>query len=537
MFSSSPICILRCYLKDKERTKWGACPYPVIYSRHGLQSLAYQGVLRSLLFQRCLEVLDMLCIQMTILSQLQNRHSYVAWLYNRLFRNDHHLYRYLNARSLTGPWDGSPVRSNHYSHLIYWLPVELWVEIFSHCIQTTDRSRWSSSLCVQPFSQTTPFYLGQVCHHWRSIVLSAGGLWQSMYIESPRLEQIPLIRLWLSRAGDYPLSIWLFQSVSPSDSEIQATNEVLSLLVARLHRWKTINFSFPVNVPQALSNMPHGAATVLESACIRPPRADRAGIDNLWRALHSSPTICRPNWEGLYRSEPPKHAPWDQLTHINLEGQHSCHVVLGVLQHCQRVVDLTLSLISSETSIQIPPFVLPHLRHLRMSSQTELRQLFQGLVLPSLFSLDLVYRFYADASRSFPFLGELMHRSQCELNELTLHVVEPGAREDAILNHLRIPAMGSLVELKLYNTITDRTINFLAQKEGGERLPNLQVMSLECCTQSDGVFSDMVIARLPCLRIIRAALLRTNTHSYRRDRANVRTIRKTGCDIEVDLRS
>lgn len=449
------------------------------------------------------------------------------------FSGDDRLYQCLNVHPLNGSCEGSLIHSNHHvDHIppIHRLPVELLAKIFRHYMQSVDYSQPSPSLRIRPASQTTPFHLGHVCYYWRSITLSMGDLWQSICICPPRIEHIPLIQLRLSHAGDHSLSIWLFQTDLPSDSELQATNDVLSLLVQRLHRWKAIEFRFSATVQQPLLDLPYGAAASLEAARIDMWNWDQASADNLWRALHSSPTICRPEWVNHYRDGPPNHAPWAQLTHIRLDGWFSSDVVLSVLQHCQSVVKLALHLAESPImSRQISPFILTHLRTMRITTETELDSLFQSLLLPSLVSLGIRYPHSTRLSLTF---GDLICRSQCQLSEL---ILEPSGC-DGFVDCLRIPALQSLVELRLCNLVTDQTIRLLSNLEDGEQLlPKLQAVKLPKCGTSDGVFSDMVVSRLPTLRTIRVDFC-GDKHSYQRDLAMLDDMQKGGYDVEVDVR-
>ncbi|KAF8227351.1 hypothetical protein L208DRAFT_1441500 [Tricholoma matsutake] len=471
---------------------------------------------------------------MNILSQLRNSVPGLPHSVQGLFRDDR-LYRYLNVYPLKGLCKGRTDNHAERAPPIHTLPVELLAEIFRHYVQIVDYSQPSHSLSVQPYSQTTPFLLAEVCYYWRSVALSMGDLWQSMFIGPPKMEHIPLVRLWLNHAGEYPLSLSLFQSDRPSDSEIQATNEILTLLVNRLHRWRTIDFRFSAVVHQVLLAIPHGSAVSLEAAHVDVRDWDRTSADKLWRALHSSPTICRPEWVNFYWSGPPNHAPWAQLTHITLEGLLPSDVILSILQQCQSVVNLVVPhLVPGGTSYQMRPVVLPHLCSMSISAKTELDPLFQSLLLPSLVSLNITYRRDACNMCSSLHLDDLISRSQCQLRKLTLCDTDMNESEDKILDHLRIPALQSLIELKLFNPVSDKTIRLLssyAEKE--QLLPRLQSISLTCCT-SDGVLSDMIVSRLPTLRTIHLSL-RCDKHSYHHDRALLDNIQRKECHVEVEL--
>jgi hypothetical protein len=473
---------------------------------------------------------------MSILSQLQNSQPALPHSVQGFFGDDR-LYRYLNVYPLKGLCEGSLIHSNHHADRIppiHRLPVELLAEIFKHYLQIVDRSQPSLSLCIRPRSQVTPFRLGWVCYYWRSIVLAMGDLWQSMFIGPPKINNIPLIRLWLSLAGERPLTLWLVQSDCPSDSEIDATNEILPLLVNRLHRWKAINFDFSVGPHQAWLNLPHGAAVSLESARIDVRDWDHASADNIWRALHSSPTLCRPDWVTCHWRESVDHVPWGQLTHIKLEGWHPVDAIMRILPFCQSVVTLSLLVVRPDSLFETPLFPLPNLKAMSLITGIDLGIVFQSLVLPGLVSLDINLQLPADIQQSSFPLVDLICRSQCQLAKLTLRGLDPNICEDRLLDYLRIPTLRSLVELRLYNTVTDKTIRLLSTLTGKEQLlPKLQEITIGCCT-SDGLFSDMVVSRLPTLRIIHVTF-RCDGHPYRRDQAMLCDIRNAGCDVQVSV--
>lgn len=465
---------------------------------------------------------------MNILSQLRNSVPGLPHSVQGLFRDDR-LYRYLNVYPLKGLCKGRTDNHAERAPPIHTLPVELLAEIFRHYVQIVDYSQPSHSLSVQPYSQTTPFLLAEVCYYWRSVALSMGDLWQSMFIGPPKTEHIPLVRLWLSRAGEYPLSLWLFQSRYPSEAELQATNEILSLLIDRLHRWKSIEFRFSAGVHQPLLDIPHNAAVSLEAARIDARYWGQSNTDALWRALHSSPLLCRPDWVNHYWHGPPSHAPWAQLTYIRLEGLHSIDAVLNILFHCQRVTVLTLQLVPPDAPFQPRAFVLPELRTLTISTETELGSFFQSLILPRLVSLDIMHRLGVRMTRSSLPIADLICRSSCQLGKLAL-----GVDEDDLFDYLRMQELQSITELQLYDQVTDKLVRMLSrQAESEQLLPLLQALTLRCRI-SDGVLSDMIASRMPTLRLVRATL-RCEKDSYRQDRAMLEKIREEGCDVRVTI--
>ncbi|KAJ7112486.1 hypothetical protein C8R44DRAFT_741574 [Mycena epipterygia] len=101
------------------------------------------------------------------------------------------------------------------------LPYELSSQIFIYCLPLHHR--------VRPTRKRAPLQLAQICSQWRAVAPSTPKLWSSIYLEFPAggpydgipmLLGIPgaeavqdhtcdLLKLWLARAADYPLSITL----------------------------------------------------------------------------------------------------------------------------------------------------------------------------------------------------------------------------------------------------------------------------------------------------------------------------------------
>ncbi|KAK7028367.1 F-box domain-containing protein [Favolaschia claudopus] len=80
------------------------------------------------------------------------------------------------------------------------LPLELSSEIFLQCLDPVP----------QVGAHCTPMLFLNVCHAWSDIALSTPLLWASIGIFFPRAPNFQtLLRLWLRRANDYPLSISL----------------------------------------------------------------------------------------------------------------------------------------------------------------------------------------------------------------------------------------------------------------------------------------------------------------------------------------
>ncbi|KAJ6539725.1 hypothetical protein B0H19DRAFT_370935 [Mycena capillaripes] len=78
------------------------------------------------------------------------------------------------------------------------LPLELSSEIFLQCLP----------LQPKPSARTAPMQLLNVCNSWLAIALSTPALWATIHLYSS-WTAIQILKRWLRRAGNYPLSIHL----------------------------------------------------------------------------------------------------------------------------------------------------------------------------------------------------------------------------------------------------------------------------------------------------------------------------------------
>ncbi|KAJ7484979.1 hypothetical protein B0H11DRAFT_2279268 [Mycena galericulata] len=91
------------------------------------------------------------------------------------------------------------------------LPLEISSEIFIHCLPPLP----------EPGAHRFPMLLLNVCYSWTCIALSTPTLWNTIRIVSPRTEGFrKLVRIWLQRARNRPLSISLYKNFDASIAPI-----------------------------------------------------------------------------------------------------------------------------------------------------------------------------------------------------------------------------------------------------------------------------------------------------------------------------
>jgi hypothetical protein len=179
---------------------------------------------------------------------------------------------------------------------IHTIPPELVGEIFAKSLEDSMQPISQSAPSVTMRSEVSPFTLSHVCKRWRDLALSMSTLWSSIAIYEPKMGHIPLVDLWLRRAGDLPLALCLLQSGNRKNTHHESTEQVLSLFVQYVARWKTIIFH--LETPQSpLLNIPYGGAKMLDSATVMSyfwnPRGENSYIDQVWDILYSSSTLRR----------------------------------------------------------------------------------------------------------------------------------------------------------------------------------------------------------------------------------------------------
>jgi hypothetical protein len=314
---------------------------------------------------------------------------------------------------------------------------------------------------------------------------------------------IPIIRLWLHRAGNCPLSIRILQSEAVDHVEHSATEEVLSLLIRYVHLWKSIDFQFSTGPYHSLLALSGGAAIMLESALLDTRDWDYASADQLWRVLHASPTLRQADWFGFDELELPSHAPWSQLTHITISRIMTDGEVMELVKTCPAVAVLDVPFLDrSPTPVESACVVLSNLRTLKFGTSTsDYTAMFDNLILPALECLDIRHSCGHPITGALPFINGLMERSLCRLQKFTL--CDWGMDEEMLFSILALPALHTLLELELMACITDRTALSLTCPQGGTTeclLPHLKAITIGECRTTDGVVSDMVISRLPQLQ-------------------------------------
>ncbi|KAF9058898.1 hypothetical protein BDP27DRAFT_1200301, partial [Rhodocollybia butyracea] len=131
------------------------------------------------------------------LGRLQSEINHVQCLLDNLLREKTRVETYIEAHKALM----SPIRQ---------ISVEILAEIFLFCMPVETMPYMVRSL------KYAPLLLNTVCRHWRNTALNTPALWSSLHIRFPSYlggdvvsQRFVGMRLWLERAGTFPISLSL----------------------------------------------------------------------------------------------------------------------------------------------------------------------------------------------------------------------------------------------------------------------------------------------------------------------------------------
>ncbi|KAJ7778762.1 hypothetical protein DFH07DRAFT_539487 [Mycena maculata] len=280
---------------------------------------------------------------------------------------------------------------------------------------------------------------GQVCRHWRDVVVETPKLWSNISVGRNRFSYTQryhdLASLFLERSTSRPLSISIR---SPVDIRL------VELLAQHTWRWHTLHFSFPSPTFYEPLKLHLLGLPKLENLRI----ADTFGIGDIESdpiALPNAPQLRDVVLKGpLERWS----LPWSQLTRLQYDVPR-IQDAIGILRLCRGLVECSLDKLS--VAVEEDPSslcTLRDLRFLRLAVETTgvtstpeahiMKTFFTSLKTPKLASLEVVGQFNPTD------FTEFLLRSKCKLKHLTLGT---GYTKDEtiILALENLPALKTLV--------------------------------------------------------------------------------------------
>ncbi|KAJ3778482.1 hypothetical protein FB446DRAFT_475476 [Lentinula raphanica] len=451
---------------------------------------------------------------------------------------------------LTAKRDQITMTINSYRNVLHPIrrtPPEVLLEIFSYCVPFVDTT--SAEKCQEINSLNTkfaPWTFGQVCKHWRFIVLECPRLWSSLslnvdqflttnFILGRQIEYkaIDLLSNYLRRSKDCPLTIAVqsFQALSP----------IFSLICSHSERWSNV-----------LLSLHAGAFPQLSLVKGRLPRLKNLHLRNLGGWDDRIPAIdafkYAPNLCTIRASEIPGFAtnlllPWGQLTYCHnmcLTGSEQDSIILDTMKILSQAVKLRHAILTSTEYARRPS--LTSLTHRALTGLTIglfncsnlelLTQLLDAVTLPALSTLYITTSSRETVRHNVRSLIRLVERSKCRLIRLRLKGFHTDIDDDPHFRLLLtlVPALGSLDLDRYPNSL----LNALMVKEDDSEpplLPRLRqlYMSTPSLDTDQNLFIDMVESRVQRTNL---NLLATSSQLVWKDAARARL---ESLDIERNI--
>ncbi|KAL0063997.1 hypothetical protein AAF712_009065 [Marasmius tenuissimus] len=380
------------------------------------------------------------------------------------------------------------------------LPVELLTEIFAYFSPT------SSNYSISPLLTFV-----SVCRHWRQTSFNASFLWSTIALVNPRPHRLPMVRQWLERSKNYPLTLKL--EVHPTTVKARAEwqaisktmEEALSLLVQHIHRWRSIDIqmeSFPIRSGSPLLKLPSSsdAAPLLEQVNVYAGESfSTEGAEQFWDTIRAYPNVLGVLWE-TDLEEPEScfpeliATPWNRLTHLSSQFFVD-DTFLDFLSRCHSLEELNItSLELSDEPLHFGErFTLPRLRKLSMVSYTP------EAAIPLLHHLDapLLDDLYLGEWHCPDAWEDMLQRSGCRLK--TLLVSDRSFTDSEVPQWLLFPASTSVEELTVYLWCPADTI--LRALTWGDtktkRLPSLRKLTMSVVAGfTGGLLKSMLSSRI-----------------------------------------
>ncbi|KAF5356233.1 hypothetical protein D9756_004171 [Leucocoprinus leucothites] len=329
-------------------------------------------------------------------------------------------------------------------HWTFFLPAELLCRIFYFSLSTSpfnvlvDDEFGDITLSLSLSKMTTPFTLGKVCRYWRYRAWHEPNLWNSVYLVANPLkaaEQATLLREWLLRAGELPLSI----DIDCSDDEDRKWTSdfaVKSLLILEpIYEYSSRCISFRTRLPPSCLLLPPRDLPIPDPTFSRlttleiSPSNLQEGVDDeevedldiVSVFQHSTQLRHLALWE--LRNEQ-LDLPWTNLALTTIKTRtvsiYDCLVLLRNapnVQECE-FMDVTLS---EDTDAFHDHLVLPRLNALHLDfTQLGARDdfIFHHITAPSLRNL----QYNSVEGRAFPLeaFQLFQQRSHCPLASLEI---------------------------------------------------------------------------------------------------------------------
>ncbi|KAJ6593157.1 hypothetical protein B0H19DRAFT_13305 [Mycena capillaripes] len=298
---------------------------------------------------------------------------------------------------------------------ILQLPPEITATIFDHCLP--------SDLPCQPSSHEAPLLLAQICHQWREICLDTPDLWASVVFGDTK--SIELLKMWLPRAGNHPLTLSL-----RSVDNVRA-DQLMQTIKPYCSQWKDVHFHLPA-LAHCQLNMT--ALPRLERLALVAPRTTTLGPGII---IQNAPLLrCA---EIIHLPRFTAELPLEQLTFLTFRASVDTAQIIDVLRCCPNLLDLSCGTTWRERAH--PPLQLSSLRSLNLIDD----HMLHCLTVPRLEELQISH-LPNDIDPAADALQSLVSRSSCHLQRLQVRLHRP----TTVQSQRFFRAANSIQHLKLF---------------------------------------------------------------------------------------
>ncbi|KAF8175460.1 hypothetical protein K438DRAFT_2022889 [Mycena galopus ATCC 62051] len=307
------------------------------------------------------------------------------------------------------------------------LPPEILAEIFLNFLPIYPD--------FPPYTGTlSPLVLCRVCRHWRAIALSTPALWKaiSVALRDPddfQIEKIELLKTWIGRSGNCPLSLSL---TGPTSSPV--VEQLIEAAIAHCNRWERLDVLIPFDHLHLLK----GEMPLLHDLAIGPIDL-RHDIDFTLPLFESAPQLRHAVLSSCFLNSTIR-LPWAQLTHLEAKCLYE-HECTDILRDAPSLVTCTLSVCCSDEDIVIGPTVPVHMHLSKVVLLAEDPDVRLWIVLDCLTMPALRRLQVAEPCVTLESLVAFVSRSQCSLDEL--RVTDATLAESAFRDAL--PSVGEII--------------------------------------------------------------------------------------------
>ncbi|KAF8956724.1 hypothetical protein BDZ97DRAFT_2062756 [Flammula alnicola] len=356
--------------------------------------------------------------------------------------------------------------NHHHDPLVHRLPCEITSYVFALYVEGVN----DHVLYEQPSNKadwSPPLLLASVCRTWREIALKIPRLWASANIFLFRFDlrgsQAELVKQWLDRSGQLPLSISLTMDLPDHRVQEESFSRLFDVVRQYSHRWHSLTLHSDMRYYRYIIG-DLMQAPMLETIRLLPDNHSRGSNFHLPKTPSLRRLVLNENI-----SVSNAVVQWDNLTYF--EGHsNSPDEILTILYAAQRLVTGKFRNVKKTSNEGFPELAAhathPSLKHLYISSaggpsNRYLSDLINLLDVPSLES----FGFHSALSPYFPKdeLISLFTRSQSPLVSLDIrapaddhHLIDLLEKLPGI-THLSISAVPRSADL-----MTDKFLHHLA---------------------------------------------------------------------------